>query len=87
MTKVRIVEDKQCYINMIKIHQNIHWLTNVSLLKYFNPVIITYLNNNSIQSNKNRSEDQDLQICTRSTKMKKTQPNDNHDKDSKYKHQ
>lgn len=82
MTKVHIVEDKQCYINMIKIQQKIHWLSNVSLLKYSNPVIMKYLKNNSIQWNKNLSEDQDLQNFTRSKKLKRTQSNDNRDKDS-----
>jgi uncharacterized protein YlbG (UPF0298 family) len=82
MTKVHIVEDKQCYINMIKIQQKINWLTNVSLLKYSNPVIIKYLKNNSSQSNKNRSEDQDLQNFTRSNKLKRTQSNGNREKDS-----
>jgi hypothetical protein len=87
MTKVNIIEDKQSYINPIKVQYDIHWSKNDPLQKDSNLMTKNYLNNTIIQSSTNRNENQDLQTSSRPPRLNKMRSDGNHAKNPECKQQ
>ena len=71
MTKVNITQDRQSYINLIKVQHDIYWSTNAPPEKYSNSMTTKDLSGTTDQTSTHRHENQDFQPSSRARRPKR----------------